>query len=1490
MSWEEVSASLLGLSCSSLQFAFVLLVQSTALTGLGLAAGRLVRKKGAAIQSAVYRTTLVAVILCPAASLLLQLAGIEGLAGVLPKVVSQPEDTAQVPAPRQTETAPAVPLHRLGNDRPALPRQLVWSVDHDAATLPDDLPAPNRPVADAPPSAPVAPGAYEAAPSPAAVPTAETAPKPPPGRSPTKPVVCLLSAAWALGSLLLLLRLLAAHLGILRLRRSACDAERATVEQCGAVARRLGIRPPPVLRSPFVTSPCLVGLVHPTVLLPEAGPTDRESDREVLVHELAHLVRHDHLWNLLGRLSLSILFFQPLLWLLLRRIVRTAEEVCDDYVVDLGLDRRDYARRLAEIAQRFQPHTSAAGVGMVSLKSLLGRRIVRILDGSRRLSVRAGLRAAAATVLVGAAGTLLVGLLAVRQNPADAATNPDAATTNKDESARTDFLGDPLPPGAVARIGTVRLRHPETICRVAFTRDGKSLASAGRGGIRLWETAGGKPVHWWPGQYTRGLALSPDGKRLASAADSEIRILDVSTGEEIRRFEAKQISGLAFAPDGSSLLGWGGGFTTNGGKVVSSSAVVRLFDPRTGNVLREFRGHQGIVFSASLSPDGKTLATASRDNTIRFWETQSGRQLQQITISDDVELDQGKWLPSDLRPQLAFRPNRNLLAVSLPDHSIRLRQFPSGKELRKLTGHQDKINSLAFSSDGRLLVSGGRDETVRVWEVETGRQLRQLSGHGSWVECVAFSPDNQTVASGSQDHTVRLWDSSSGKELHPFDAPQHPFRDAAYSPDGKLIATGGISGLCVWDAETGKLLRRADVPDLVNCVAFSPEGARLLSGSWNHGVRLWNVSQTNGKFSLVEVPHQQRYERPIYAVAFSPDGKRFASGGGIWRWDLDSGEQPRMLDTGPRGARGLVFSPDGRLLASTSDGIVQFWDVESGRLVQQLGNFRDPLEVEAIAFSADGRLLITTEGDQLVTIRVWHVATATQIAQFKHDPLPPLDGDGQVHPTWRQDHALAVSPNGRVLAAAESGNRAVLYDVQTGEVLAALDGHRSFVTALAFSADGTRLFSASGEDLTALVWDLDSVLKPASRAANRIQPEQISVAGRVVPVPQPVPLRAADLAPPVRITAGGKPIDVAGHAAPFLGDFNRDGKNDLLVGQNIGGRLRIYGNTGTNARPKFGSFEWFKAGDRIACVPGLCYVAFTPQLVDFDGDGDTDILTGSQPASAIYLFRRNPDGTFAEAEVLENKHGEVEMGRQYGLAGFAYDWDNDGDCDLLLGRSKYGLVLNEGTGRQPVFIDLVPLQIDGEPISWGMVAPRMADWDGDGRDDLVVGREYDVVWYRNTGTKGRPAFQAPKILVSNIRSTWRGYKRPDDQPAGFHAICVADFNDDGQLDLLLGDNSMESVKQPPPTEQQKARDAELSAKISSLNREYYDLKQRPKDETRQQRIQRHRKAIAKWAERAALIEAKRSAQDYQRHGSVWFYERLAPRSHRPAAGGGAKGL
>jgi protocatechuate 3,4-dioxygenase beta subunit len=193
------------------------------------------------------------------------------------------------------------------------------------------------------------------------------------------------------------------------LKRTACPVDEPTIQECQALAARMGIRVPVVLCSPFVASPLLIGLCRPAILLPEEEKVDARC-REILVHELAHLARGDCFWNFLGRLSTAVLFFQPFLWILVRRLAASAEEVCDDYVVHICTDRSAYARRLVEIAKQYQPQP-AAGVGVISLRSFVGRRIERILDSSRKISIRLGRRAVISVWATSLAVTCLMGLL-----------------------------------------------------------------------------------------------------------------------------------------------------------------------------------------------------------------------------------------------------------------------------------------------------------------------------------------------------------------------------------------------------------------------------------------------------------------------------------------------------------------------------------------------------------------------------------------------------------------------------------------------------------------------------------------------------------------------------------------------------------------------------------------------------------------------------------------------------------------------------------------------------------------------------------------------------------------------------------------------------------------------------------------------------------------------------------------------------------------------
>jgi hypothetical protein len=387
---------------------------------------------------------------------------------------------------------------------------------------------------------------------------------------------------------------------------------------------------------------------------------------------------------------------------------------------------------------------------------------------------------------------------------------------------------------------------------------------------------------------------------------------------------------------------------------------------------------------------------------------------------------------------------------------------------------------------------------------------------------------------------------------------------------------------------------------------------------------------------------------------------------------------------------------------------------------------------------------------------------------------------------------------------------------------------------------------------------------------------------------EPAAQRAADLAPPVLVMAGGKPIDVDGYAAPFVGDFDGDGKNDLLVGQYVYGKLRIYRNVGTNAEPKFDGFEWFTVDGLPACVPAGCHVGFTPQLVDFDGDGRTDVLTGSFPG-VHFLFRRNRDGTFAQAEVLRDKHGEIQFGypqrRRYNSTVFVHDWDQDGKPDLLLGRGTFSLVPNEGSRRQPVFGDAAPLNLNSVRIYGGNVGPCVADWDGDGRDDLIIGRGGHIVWYRNIGEKGRPVLAASQILVPDNRGSGYGEEPAGSEPRLFRAVCVADFNGDGRLDLLLGDTYTVANELPEPNDAQRAKDEETGNMKKHLWSEWSRLTaDRPQGEAVQEHDAQWKKALRALQEVAARDpDGTQSSGNLRskRHGRVWLYARTAASGRNP---------
>jgi RNA polymerase sigma factor (sigma-70 family) len=662
----------------------------------------------------------------------------------------------------------------------------------------------------------------------------------------------------------------------------------------------------------------------------------------------------------------------------------------------------------------------------------------------------------AAGVATSAASWLAVG-------PPPRPASPRLAAPRPAAGPRLDRLGDPLPPDALLRLGTLRYRYMEFRGPRQLLRDGRMLLVTPRRGDVLWiDTETGRTRRSWT--LPRGLVaagFSADG-RLAVLHDGkrELQLWDLAGRKKVRTFDdqgelTRDVSAV-FSPDGRTVL------TTIA--VSYFPSLLRAWDVATGRQ----RWHEGKLARAEVwqvagfLPDSKTVVLLDHHNEVSVRDLATGKESRSFAT-----------LERRYSYYSLLAPDGKTLLFAASKEGVRSWDVSTGKERPRLSGQTGDVKRIALSRDSRTLVTGGEGPFVRVWDWPAGQLRRRLDLKSRrFASNLALSADGKYLEVGLWPEMVaRRFDLETGAErsLYP-EAHTAQVQGLAVTPAGKVVSGANDDTLRTWDLKTGRQLRTQTTGLRLGAMSLSlSTDARLVAtADINEGqvrvfelpsCRLLRAIDTGGK--QVRANH---FCGPGSQLLIDVDEAKAGGGGGGRRflalWDVHRGREVRRLKVVPTDWQQSAVSADGRFLAGGGPENLSVWDVAADRAWRVL-NVKG---ARAGAFSPDGRTLACFEWERF---GLWELGSAQPRWQVER----PASTDYVI--------AMCFSPDGRTLAVAR-GRRVELRDALGGRLLHTFDGHATNTHSLAFSRDGSRLVSSSF-DTTLLVWDVAGVLAQQPR-------------------------------------------------------------------------------------------------------------------------------------------------------------------------------------------------------------------------------------------------------------------------------------------------------------------------------------------------------------------------------------------------------------------------
>jgi WD40 repeat protein/beta-lactamase regulating signal transducer with metallopeptidase domain len=866
----------------------------------------------------------------------------------------------------------------------------------------------------------------------------EAAPPAPAGepRGPAWTLAGVLATVWLLGALACLARALGRLALLYRCARRARPVrDRAWADCLRSLARCYGARAVGLRESPAIPSPLTLGLLRAVILLPPGRRRWLAGQRTLILgHELAHVRRHDFLAGLVAEAAACLCWFHPLARWLAGRL-RLEQEYAADAWVASATDATAYVRCLARLALEQGPGCSSLAPAFGRRRPEILRRIDMLQRNPKGQAPRLGKRAGSAVAVLATVACLAVAGVGPL-NSAAGGRGPAAADPGTKGRATADAHGDPLPAGALARLGTTRLRHEADVTDVSFGPGGTTLLTAGRDGtVRLWDLATGKEIRRFDGPKP----ADPAGDRAGANRKAQSERLLALRGQ--RQTDAGDVR-VALAPDGKTLA------TAHGN-------LIRLWEVQTGKELRTIQGTPGLA-GLLFSPDGRTLAGRGSGGALVLWATDTGRQVRRIEppprkVGKALVLTIGGASPA--APGMAFTPDGKALAAAMtagaPEKAVSSVTFwdmATGREVRKVPAPEGvRISAVAIAPDGKFLAYGGGG-VVHLCAAETGKEVRRLREPDGGILTLVFSPDGKMLAARGANQKVRLWDVATGKELRHLGDTAPPRRS------GGLVFLAGSS----FGPE-----RRA--------LAFSPDGTRLAAAAGST-VRLWETA--TGK----EVPMVGGHRRAPSAVALSPDGKvvvTWSADRVVRRWEATMG-RPLGAFPAPPGSTRAAFAPGARVVAlANADGTIRLHETATGKEHGRLQG--RPGDAAALAFAPGGKVLAVRTGDGI--LRLYDVERGTELRRIVLRPGNGPTGSARLvlgGPAGGRDTSpgLAFSPDDMLLASAGAGNTLSFFDVATGKELRRIESPRP-VSSFAFSPDG-RVLAAENADHTVTLWEVAS--------------------------------------------------------------------------------------------------------------------------------------------------------------------------------------------------------------------------------------------------------------------------------------------------------------------------------------------------------------------------------------------------------------------------------